>query len=633
MKKATLMDRLRYIFDNTMSRGPVALIGWLALIAAVVILSVTLFVWSMGLAVDANPIEQMWAYIMHALGDFDPMNESPWTFRLATLIVTLTGIFVMSTLIGVMTAGIEEKLDQLRKGRSMVVEADHTVILGWSEQVFSIISELLVANENQPRSCIVVLGGRDKVEMEDDIRDKVGAMGHTRIVCRSGSPIEVADLEIVSLHTAKSIIVLGPEGEAPDSNVIKTILAITNNPDRRPEPYHIVAEFQNPAHMDVAHMVGGDELELVLTGGLIARITAQTCRQSGLSVVYSELMDFAGDEIYFQEEPALVGKTFGEALLAYEDSTVMGLCPKGGTPKLNPPMDTIIQPGDQVVAISEDDDTVVLSGMADAGIDGEMICIAQPVEVVPEHVLVMGWNWRASYIIDELANYVASGSTVTVAADFADGEAEAAWRCAETVGTGQTGLTVTVQQADTTDRIFLDGLPFDTFDHVILLSYSDALDAQQADARTLITLLHLRDIAERNGYSFSIVSEMMDLRNRRLAEVTRPDDFIVSDRLVSLVLSQISENKYLGAVFTDLFDPDGSEIYLKPASDYVRPGRAVNFYTVVEAARRRGEVALGYRRYVDVGDAARDYGVVVNPDKSDAITFAEQDKIVVLAES
>ena len=51
----------------------------------------------------------------------------------------------------------------------------------------------------------------------------------------------------------------------------------------------------------------------------------QTCRQSGLSVVYTELLDFGGDEIYFHEEPALVGKTFGEALLAYEDSAVIGL--------------------------------------------------------------------------------------------------------------------------------------------------------------------------------------------------------------------------------------------------------------------------------------------------------------------
>ena len=86
------------------------------------------------------------------------------------------------------------------------------------------------------------------------------------------------------------------------------------------------------------------------------------------------------------------------------------------------------------------------------------------------------------------------------------------------------------------------------------------------------------------------------MRNRELAEVTKADDFIVSDKLISLLMSQVSENKYLMRVFEDLFDADGSEIYLKPAGSYVETGRPVNFYTVVESARRRGEVAIGYPR-------------------------------------
>ena len=64
------------------------------------------------------------------------------------------------------------------------------------------------------------------------------------------------------------------------------------------------------------------------------------------------------------------------------------------------------------------------------------------------------------------------------------------------------------------------------------------------------------------------------------------DDFIVSEHLVSLMMSQLSENADLFAVFTDLFDPEGSEIYLKPVGDYVVTGEPVNFYTVLEAARR-----------------------------------------------
>jgi voltage-gated potassium channel Kch len=628
MKKASLTDRLRYAFDNLMSKGTVALIGWLALVTLVVTLVVALV--ATRVVSEISFVEQVWAYLMMTL-QAETMVDLGWPLRLAGLIVTLTGLFVTSILVGLLATAIDSKLTNLRKGRSRVIETGHTVILGWSEQVFSVVSELLVANENQPRSCIVTLGDKDKVEMEDEIRDQVGDTGSTRIVCRRGSPMEVTDLRIVSLQAAKSIIVLSPEGEESDYSVIKTLLAIVNSPDRRPEPYHVVTEIHDPRNVEVARMVGRDELEVVFTGELVARITAQTCRQSGLSVVYTELMNFAGDEIYFQEEPGLVGKKFGEALLAYEDSTVLGLRFGTGGLKLNPPMDTRIRQGDQVIAISEDDDTVVLSGRQDLGINEAAVQMTRPAELAPEHVLILGWNHRAPTIISELDHYVAPGSLITVVSECDDGEAEVS-RCRA----GAQHQTVVYLHGDITDRRTLDQLVLaaeTAVDHVILLSYSGLFDAQQADARTLVTLLHLRDIASRLERPFSIVSEMMDIRNRELAEVARADDFVVSDKLISLILSQISENKELGAVFSDLFDPEGAEVYLKPAADYVKLDEPLNFYTVVESARRRGEVALGYRLHAHADDVTKAYGVVLNPDKSAPLAFTEQDRVVVLAET
>ena len=124
---------------------------------------------------------------------------------------------------------------------------------------------------------------------------------------------------------------------------------------------------------------------------------------------------------------------------------------------------------------------------------------------------------------------------------------------------------------------------------------------------------------------------MLDLRNRELAEVAHVDDFIVSDHLVSLMMSQLSENSELYDVFTDVFDPEGSEIYLKPVIDYVKTEEPVNFYTLVEAARRRGETAIGYRLLREASQPPS-YGVHTNPKKSEWVNFAEGDKIIVLAE-
>ncbi|PSO54780.1 MAG: hypothetical protein BRC38_05905 [Cyanobacteria bacterium QH_6_48_35] len=53
-----------------------------------------------------------------------------------------------------------------------------------------ILGELVRARKNQPQSTIVVLGDKDKVEMEREIRDRLGKTGRTRIICRQGKPTD-----------------------------------------------------------------------------------------------------------------------------------------------------------------------------------------------------------------------------------------------------------------------------------------------------------------------------------------------------------------------------------------------------------------------------------------------------------
>ncbi|HVF57963.1 MAG TPA: hypothetical protein VM934_17565 [Pyrinomonadaceae bacterium] len=637
MRKATFGERLRYAFDKSLSGGTVSLIGWLGLVSLLIVLMATAILLLTGLAPEAAEgqepqafsfVEAFWQSLMRSLDPGTLAGDTGWGYRILMLTITLGGIFIVSLLISVLSNGLQSKLEELRKGRSFVVEENHTLILGWSSRIFLIISELVVANENQKNPCVVVLADKDKVEMEDEIRAKVGDTKNTRVVCRSGSPTDLIDLEIVNPHAAKSIIILSPSDTFDaDAQVIKMILAITNNPNRRAEPYQIVAELRDEKNMEVARIVGKDEAKLILSGDVTARITVQTCRQVGLSVVYTELLDFDGDEIYFQEEPQLVGKTFGEALFAYEYCSVMGLRRAAGGVKVNPPMETVIGEGDKIIVIAEDDDKVTFSGFSHVKIDAAAICRTADDASHPERILILGWNKRGKTIVRELENYVSAGSFLQIVADVPEVETQL-----QGVSENLRNLTIQLETGDTTDRQLLDALDLTSFQHIIILCYAEHLEAQAADAKTMITLLHLRDIEQKKGEAFSIVSEMIDVRNRALAEVAKADDFIVSDKLTGLLLTQVSENAELLAVFDDLFDSEGSEIYLKPAKNYVAPGREVNFYTVAESARVRDEIAIGYRLQRHANDAGRAYGVRTNPPKSEMIAFEDEDKIIVLAE-
>ena len=308
--------------------------------------------------------------------------------------------------------------------------------------------------------------------------------------------------------------------------------------------------------------------------------------------------------------------------MAYEASTLIGLVTQDGEVSLNPPMESIIPDGARAIIIAEDDAAIAIS-TASIAIDSDVIRPGDTRLEAPERVLVLGWNRRAPIIIYELSRYVAPGSALTVAADTPDLDAVVAG-----LSIASANLAVEYGRVDTTSRTALEALDIPRYDHVLVLGYSDLLAPQPTDTSTLVTLLHLRKIADAAGVHINVVSEMVDVRNRELAEVTRADDFVVSNKLVSLMLAQASENDTLGAIFDELLDEEGSEIYMRPIEAYVSPGAPVNFYTITQSARQRGEVALGYHR---PRPGAKANGIVVNPGKAVAVEYQAGDRLIVLA--
>jgi len=629
-QNVTFSEKLKYSFDNTISKGTIAIIIWLAILSLIIVIVGGLIYALTGISLGEADSgigfgEAAWQSLMRSIDAGTVAGDFTWSARLLGFIITLGGIFIMSSLIGALTSGLESKIEELRKGRSRVLETNHTLILGWSQKLMHILPELIIANQNRKNPRIVILADKDKIEMDDEIHASIPDTKNTKIICRTGSSLDLNDIQIASPNASRSIIVLSPQDENADMFVIKSVLALTNNPKRRKEKYHIIAEIKEAENMEAANLVGGDEAIFVQSSDLIARVTAQSCRQSGLSVVYTELLDFEGDEIYFKTEPTLEGKTYKDALFAYEKSAVLGVMRSNLNVLINPPMDTLIEKNDQIIAVSEDDDTVVLSGKTTFVVKKEAITSAPPTSNKKERNLILGWNHKGTTILKELDNYVSHGSETVIVTDF-DLTA-----IIEKVQTEIQHQQLTLVYGDITKRKLLDSIDVASFNDIIILSYSH-LPVQEADSKTLISLLHLRNIADKRKLDLNIVSEMGDLKNRELAEVAKADDFIISDRVISLMLSQLSENKHLIKVFNQLFTSEGSEIYLKPVTNYVKAGVEMDFYTILESAAQKGHTALGYRIKNDAYSAELFYGIHLNPRKSDKVIFTEQDKVIILAE-
>ncbi|MGW2642028.1 CASTOR/POLLUX-related putative ion channel [Streptomyces sp. NPDC001348] len=620
-------DRARYWFDSTLARGASALVGWMALVClAVVVPASAVLVWTdpHAPATLADRLAEVWRLTGETLR-LGGTTGTPLRVVMS-VVLALVALLYVSTLVGLITTALTERLTALRRGRSTVLEQGHAVVLGWSEQVFTVVSELVAANANQRRAVVAVLADRDKTAMEEALSTKVGSLGRTRLICRSGPTTDPAVLTLTSPATAGVVLVLPHDEPDADAESVKTLLALRTALTGEGKRPPVVAAVRDDRYRLAACLAAGAGGVVLESDTVTARLIVQAARRPGLSLVHQELLDFAGDEFYLITASALTGRPFGDALLSYPTSSVVGIM-RGDTPLLNPPPRTPMAPGDLLIVISRDDDTAWPGDCTDL-VDEAAVVSGPPTPERPERVLLLGWNRRAPLIVEQLRRRARPGSAVEV---VTDGDEMTVRQVIESDAYSGAELALTLHRGDVTRPETLRRLDVHSYDSVIVLG-QDPAPGQPPDApddRTLVTLLLLRQLEEATGQELPVVTELIDDRNRALAPVGPGADVIISGKLIGLLMAQISQNRHLAAVFEELFSADGAGVRLRPATDYVLPGRETSFATVVAAARQRGECAIGYRSHAD-SSTPPGHGMRINPSKAERHLWTAEDEVVVV---
>ncbi len=625
--KHKLGARVRYWFDTALSRGPSVVIGWLgALTLAVIVLSALIMTVLRLTGINSGPrlgfAEAFWQSMLRILDAGTFAGDSNWGARALGLVVTLAGIFIAGSLIGLIANAVDQRIEQLRKGRSAVLESDHSLILGWSDRVPAVVRELVVANESRKRAAVVVLADVDKTLMEDTLRDQIEDLRTTRLVCRSGNPSSPADLALVNLKAARSVVVIGGN----DAAVVKTLLAVRAgaaadtaaeaDPGLRPTLPPLIAEIGDYSTTRSVRALFGDAVVIVNSDAVVAELTAQACRQRGLSQVFRELLDFDGDELYFAPFDALTDRTYAEAQLAFEKSSVMGVMGTDGTIELNPEPHRVLRAGDQLLGIASDDSEFTFTGLVDTPE------VPSPhneiVEEQARRMVLVGWSKLGPRVVAELDEFLGPETTLEI---VLDPEVVNVDRVTASVKVHNVNVEITTHEGGPEDVALHAARR--AFHEVIVLGRRDGVSAEEADANTLLTLLAFTQVATaQNLGPVRIVAELLEQRHAPLAQATGADDFIVSDELTSLMIAQLSERHELDRVFSDLFDRSGSTIEVGPVDRYA--GTSCSTWgQLVAAASAQGHSAIGYRTAVDGK-------VHVNPAKSESISLAVDDSVVVV---
>jgi hypothetical protein len=627
--KISLGKRLRYAVDNSFGKSGVFALYMLIAIAVIssliVIIKYALFMVPFLLPEGAAPLAPMtfdtfWASFASVLGK---AGEPSWAERIVGILYWLLVVASGGTVTGFIVGMINSALTEIKKGRSPIIAQNHTLILGWSNRIFPILQELQEAGLNQRKKpTVVIFANKTREWMEQQIKNNAGSLKRLDVVTRMGDLNSLAELKRTNLGTSKSIIILdeAASSDAGSVNTVFAVKALSTNPKQK-----LIVEIDDKNVAQSLATATKGQVIPVRSHDIIARVTAQASRQPGLAAVILDLLDFGGDEIYFQNVPALAGKTYKDALVSFNDASVVGLQHADGTVALNPKGTTKLKVDDKIIAVAEDDDKVVYTGPTDIVAKAKPVAAKIPARK-PEHMLVIGWSSMGRTILGELAPFMVKGSTVHIIAkkDFVK-KSET-----ENLNFGALKTTFAYTSGDINDMTIAAGAKH--YDQILVLGYRKGVTVADADALTMLSMLQLNQLFEQEGNGVEptrLVAEIIDSSKAEIARVAAVDDLVVSDKLAALLMTQISENEALAPVFTDLFDAEGASINLKPIEYFAKLGKEITFGELVAAAAVHGDSAIGIRI---AANSSKDgsTGVELNPSKHATYKPAAGDGLVVI---
>lgn len=336
----------------------------------------------------------------------------------------------------------------------------------------------------------------------------------------------------------------------------------------------------------------------------------------------------------------------------FEDAVPCGIYnPTTGYYQLNPQDSYTMNPEDQLLVIAEDDDSYAPLPAPVAVRAGPMPSVR--VSRHAEKVLFCGWRRDMEDLVMVLDEFVRPGSELWIFCDISVQEREDRFNEGGLDPVhGLRNLKLKHEIGDTVSRKDLEQLPLETYDSILILASAPAAEKEESsaamDSRSLATLLLIRDIqtkrmearmqqdeggavvpgppgvagsfngaagggASHGGSSApqpnrllnrmrdptslqcEIISEVLDTRTRNLIAETKVCDYVLSNELISMALSMVSEDATINLVLKELFTAEGNELYLRPAFYYIHPDEDLSFFEVMVRVRQRQEICIGVR--------------------------------------
>ncbi len=459
-----------------------------------------------------------WMISVNSINNYD-VNDDLKIMILAVAVIAIGMILFSGAIIATLTAAIRVYIDKKSKAKGKIILENHFVILNYNGKVPDIVYNLMCKNFKHN---IVILSHKDKDYITTEIESVISNYDISKkkkkinVIVKEGNPLLRGNLEDISIDKASNIVIVSREDmtHGDDENIsnsdlltLKIMLALGNfNISKN---CNIVVELDSEETKDKIEDLSKTITNLknksiipVSFNKKIGQIIAQTIIEPLMANIYLELLSFDGYEFYSYNNAGVEGylSNYNNAIpiIKYHKLFVFAEDEKDISKKRDKPYKT----NRKLIFVDNEkhDDFTVF---------------------------VIGDNKKRQFIIDNLKL-----SIPLYKANF----------------------EVKEYHKDDTKTLINDVKETTGIRKVLILS-DDTVSSDSYDANVFVTLIALQSaFPDRHGVPF--ITELLDSRNLNSVKDFNIKNAIISNRIMSLLLSQLALNNDSKPFFDGLLTID-----------------------------------------------------------------------------
>lgn len=625
----------------------------------------------------------------------DPGSANIFLIIFCLVIIVVCMITFTGALIGYATNVVSSLIENANANSIRLWISGHVAVLGWNTRASEIINDLLYCREPQK---VVVLadGGREAIlrqigERLNDTLDRENAAlektvrempwlkkkiwmhrhklrNNIRLIVREGDIFSAAHLNNIQLDKAKSIIILGKdlrsaihegadsetETEKGDNRTIKSLMQVVDIAGRSTsaDNQKVVVEIENEWTGDLVDRIiqakqFPEKCRVVpfRVHTVMGQLLSQFSLMPELNKVYSSLFSNKGTSLFArQRERSFRSSDYAEEYLNTHRKALPLLFIRDRNTR---------------------EDYFYYMADSDKDIDevSEKVLDTCPLKLNPDYwlsekyVLILGSNSKISNVMDGYRNFCGEWTNaehpqivhITIV-DEEEKHLKADHYKAYPFVENCISARITEQERIT--RIIRDFV----YDHPqnasILILSDDTVPDDDIDAKMLTYLIYAKDVINRarqnkrdENYNTDIIVEVMDPRHVDLVRNYDIDNVVISNRYISKMVTQISEDFARYNLYADIMDYDeigsahydGIEIYIKKAGEYFSelPPKNTPVDTVIrsvyEASRGFWGSELDFAMLLGYIDTRGELKLFGGARDQQTVTLTAEDKLIVFS--